>query len=207
VSFASVNNTIYAARKLVYHLKGELKTVNSQTAQTTTNADKSAIRAFLYQMIDAWNRGSGEGFAAPFSKTADFFTFEGTHLKGRKEIAAFHQQAFDTVVKGTCLEGEVNFVRFVNSQLALMHVVIRVILPGQTETSPSRDSLPLYVVTKCDEGWQIEGLLNTRKLTLERQFFLDDFDSLSAEAQRQVTDLVAGLKASGVITPTQIDAK
>ena len=100
-----------------------------------------------------------------------------------------------------------NFVRFVNSQLALMHVVIRVILPGQTETSPSRDSLPLYVVTKCDEGWQIEGLLNTRKLTLERQFFLDDFDSLSAEAQRQVTDLVAGLKASGVITPTQIDAK
>jgi len=61
--------------------------------------------------------------------------------------------------------------------------------------------------TKCDEGWQIEGLLNTRKLTLERQFFLDDFDSLSAEAQRQVTDLVAGLKASGVITPTQIDAK
>ncbi|WP_256091149.1 SgcJ/EcaC family oxidoreductase [Nostoc sp. KVJ20] len=63
--------------------------MNSQTAQTTTNADESAIRAFLYQMIDAWNRGSGEGFAAPFSKTADFLTFEGTHLKGRKEIAAF----------------------------------------------------------------------------------------------------------------------
>jgi hypothetical protein len=88
----------------------------------------------------------------------------------------------------------VDFVRFVNSQLALMLVVIRVILPGQTETSPSRDSLPLYAVTKGDEGWQIEGLLNTRKLTLERQFFLDDFDSLSAEAQRQVTDLVSGLK-------------
>ena len=103
----------------------------SPAAQTTTNADESAIRAFLHKMIDAWNRGSGEGFAAPFSKTADFITFEGTHLKGRKEIAAFHQQAFDTVVKGTRLEGEVNFVRFVNSQLALMHVVIRVILPGQ----------------------------------------------------------------------------
>jgi hypothetical protein len=96
----------------------------------------------------------------------------------------------------------VNFVHFLNPQLALMHVVVRVMLPGQPETSPSRDSLPLYVVTKRDEGWQIEGLLNTRKLTLERQFFLDEFDSLSAEAQRQVTDLVVGLKASGVITPT-----
>lgn len=77
--------------------------MNSQTAQTTTPANESAIRAFHRQMIDAWNRGSGEGFAAPFSETADFITFEGTHLKGRKEIAAFHQQAFDTVVKGTRL--------------------------------------------------------------------------------------------------------
>jgi uncharacterized protein (TIGR02246 family) len=169
--------------------------MNSQTAQTIT-ADESAIRDFHRQMIDAWNRGSGEGFAAPFSETADFITFEGTHLKGRTEIAAFHQQAFDTVVKGTRLEGEVNFVRLVNSQLALMLVEIGVILPGQTETSPSRDSLPLYVATKRDEGWQIEGLLNTRKLTLERQFFLDDFDSLSAEAQHQVTDIVADLKQS-----------
>src|SRR5919202_2840965 len=98
--------------------------MNSQAAQTTTNTDESVIRAFLHQIIDAWNRGSGEAFAAPFSETADFITFEGTHLKGRKEIAAFHQQAFDTVVKGTRLEGEVNFVRFVNSQLALMLVVI-----------------------------------------------------------------------------------
>lgn len=168
--------------------------MNSKTAQTTTTADESAIRDLPRQMVDAWNRGSSEGFAAPFSETADFITFEGTHLKGRKEIAAFHQQAFDTVVKGTRLEGKVNFVRLVHSQLALMLVEIGVILPGQTETSPSRDSLPLYVLTKRGEGWQIEGLLNTRKLTLERQFFLDDFDSLSAEAQRQVTDLVAGLK-------------
>jgi hypothetical protein len=58
----------------------------------------------------------------------------------------------------------------------------------------AKASLPTFVVTKRDEGWQIEGLLNTRKLTLECQFFLDDFDSLSAEAQRQVTDLVSGFK-------------
>ena len=80
-------------------------------------------------------------------------------------------------------------------------------LPGHPKTSQSRDSMQLFVVMKRDQDWRIEGLLNARKLTLERQFFLDEFDSLSEEAQRQVTDLVAGLKASGVITPTQIDAK
>jgi uncharacterized protein (TIGR02246 family) len=183
--------------------------MNSQTTQNqlTNPADKSAIRAFHHQMIDAWNRGSGEDFAAPFSETADFIAFEGTHLQGRKAIAAFNQQAFDTVVKETRLEGEVNFVHFLNPQLALMNGVVRVMLPGQPKTSQSRDSMQLFVVMKRDQDWRIEGLLNARKLTLERQFFLDEFDSLSEEAQRQVTDLVAGLKASGVITPTQIDAK
>ena len=34
-------------------------------------------------MIDAWNAGNGAAFAAPFSDTADFIAFEGTHLKGR----------------------------------------------------------------------------------------------------------------------------
>ena len=117
--------------------------MNSQTTQNqlTSPADESAIRTFHRQMIDAWNRGSGENFAARFSETADFIAFEGTHLKGRKAIAAFNQQAFDTVVKETRLEGEVNFVHFLNPKLALMNGVVRVMLPGQPETSPSRNSM------------------------------------------------------------------
>ena len=36
--------------------------------------------------------------------------------------------------------------------------------------------------------------MNARRLTMERQLFLDDVDALPPEAQRQVTDLVASLK-------------
>jgi hypothetical protein len=36
--------------------------------------------------------------------------------------------------------------------------------------------------------------MNARRLRIERQLFLDDIDSLPAESQRQVTDLVAALK-------------
>jgi hypothetical protein len=35
---------------------------------------------------------------------------------------------------------------------------------------------------------------NSRNLTLERQFFLDDFDSLPATGQRQGAYLIASLK-------------
>ena len=36
--------------------------------------------------------------------------------------------------------------------------------------------------------------MNTRRLTVERQLFLDDIDLLPPDAQRQVSDLVAALK-------------
>jgi hypothetical protein len=72
--------------------------------------------------------------------------------------------------------------------------VVRTTLPGQPEVSPGRESMQMYVVTKRDGSWEAEEILNARRLTLERQLFWDDFDSLPAGAQRQVTDLVASLK-------------
>ncbi|HXL08597.1 MAG TPA: SgcJ/EcaC family oxidoreductase [Candidatus Bathyarchaeia archaeon] len=170
--------------------------MNSKTIQTgfSEAADEDAIRAIHRRMIDAWNAGDGAAFAAPFTDDADFVAWEGTHLKGRQELAVFTQQIFDTVVKGSRLEGEVKFVRFLSPVLAVMHSVVRVTLHGQTKASPGRDSMELTVVTKRDGEWRGEGLMNARRLTMERQLFLDDIDSLPAESQREVGDLVASLK-------------
>ena len=44
---------------------------------------------------------------------------------------------------------------------------------------------------RCRLAWAMQ---NSRKLTLERQFFLDDFDSLPATGQRQGADIIASLK-------------
>jgi len=85
-------------------------------------------------------------------------------------------------------------VRFLSPVLAVMHSGVRVTLQRQTEASPSRDSMQLTVVAKRDGEWRSEGLMNARRLTMERQLFLDDIDSLPAEAQRQVTGLVASFK-------------
>jgi uncharacterized protein (TIGR02246 family) len=167
--------------------------MNSQA--TTQTGDENAIRAIHQRMIDAWNTGNGAAFAAPFTEDADFVAFEGTHLIGRQEITSFHQRMFDTVVKGSRLEGgEVNFVHFLGPALAVMHSVVRVTLPGQTKPSPSRDSMQLAVVRKRNGDWHCEALMNARKLAMELQYFLDELDSLPVEAQRQVSELVALLK-------------
>src|SRR5215475_9748251 len=80
-----------------------------------------------------------------------------------------------------------------------MHSGVRVTLQGQTEASPSRDSMQLTVVAKRDGQWRSEGLMNARRLTMERQLFLDNIDSLRVEAQRQVTDLVASPQAAPLL--------
>jgi len=82
-------------------------------------------------------------------------------------------------------------VRFLSPVLAVMHSVVGTGLAGQTKPSPSRDSMEPAVVTKRDREWRAESLMNARCLTMERQLFLDDIDSLPEDAQRQVCDLVA----------------
>jgi uncharacterized protein (TIGR02246 family) len=182
---------------------GEERAMNIQTmqnqnvnTQSINTADEEAIRAIPLQMADGWNQGSGAGFAAPFTETADFIAFEGTHLKGRQVIEEFHQQIFDTEVKGTRLEAEAKFVEFLSPDRAILHAVARVALPGESETSPSRDSMQLFVVRKYGSEWRVDAVLNARQLTLERQYMMDEFDALPAEAQRQVLDLIASLKQS-----------
>ena len=170
--------------------------MNSQTTQilASNSADEDAIRAIHQRMIDAWNAGDGAAFAAPFSDEADFVAWDGTHLKERQQIATFTQRVIDTVAKGSRLEGEVKFVKFLSPQLAVVHSAVRVTPAGQTKTSPSRDSMELTAVTKRNGKWYGEALMNARRLTMERQLLLDDLDSLPEEAQREVSDLVASLK-------------
>jgi uncharacterized protein (TIGR02246 family) len=170
--------------------------MSSQTTRSgaITVADEAAIHAIPLQMMDGWHAGSGEAFAAPFSETADFVEFEGTHLTGRQAIAAFHQQFIDTLVERFQILIEVQSVRFLDPQLAVMHTVARTTPAGQTEPSPSRDSMELFVVRKQAGDWRVEAFQNCRRLTLERQLFLDDLDALDAAAQRQVAELVASLR-------------
>jgi len=82
---------------------------------TERSADEAAVRALYQQLIDGWNEGSGEAFALPFAEDGDLVAFDGTHFKGRSEIVPFHQQLFQTYLKGTRLVGNVKDVRVLNN--------------------------------------------------------------------------------------------
>jgi uncharacterized protein (TIGR02246 family) len=117
--------------------------------KTTTNpTGEEAVRDLYKELMDGWNRGSGDAIAAVFTEDGDLVAFDGTHFKGRKEIAAFHQQLFDKWMKGTRLVGKVNDVRFLSPDVALMHAVGSTVMRGMTEPSPERDSIQTLVAMR-----------------------------------------------------------
>ena len=50
--------------------------------------DEAPIRALYEQLMDGWNRGSADAFAAPFCDDGDLVGFDGTHVRGRAQIVA-----------------------------------------------------------------------------------------------------------------------
>ena len=138
-------------------------TIQPYHHETTTNpADEAAVRGLYQQLMDGWNRGSGEAFAAVFTHDGDLVAFDGTQFKGREEIAPFHQQLFDKWMKGTRLVGQAEDVRFLRPGVAVMHAVGGTLMPGKTEPSPERDSIQTLVAVRQGGEWSLAAFQNTR---------------------------------------------
>lgn len=71
-----------------------------QSETTAQQADEEAVRDLYRKLMDGWNRGSGEDFAAVFTEDGDLVAYDGTHFEGCDEIAPFHQELFDGWMKG-----------------------------------------------------------------------------------------------------------
>lgn len=128
----------------------------------TNTADESAVRELYQQALDGWNRGSAKAFGAPFTEDAQFVAFDGTHFKNREAMVAFHQPLFDKWLKGTRLVGQVQSVRFLAPDVALMHAVGDTIMRGQSKASPARHSIQTMVAVQADGVWKLTAFQNTR---------------------------------------------
>ena len=133
-----------------------------EEAAANDSAEEAAVRALYQQLMDGWNQGSGEAFAAVFTEDGDLIGFDGTHFKGRQEIAPFHQRLFDKWLKGSRLVGQVKDVRFLSPDIALMHAVGGTVLRGKSEPVPERDSIQTLVATRQDGEWRLAAFQNTR---------------------------------------------
>jgi uncharacterized protein (TIGR02246 family) len=126
-------------------------------------SDLSPVRTLYAQLMDGWNRGCGEAFAAPFMDDGDLIGFDGVRFHGRDEIVRFHDPLFKTHLKGTRLVGDVTDVRFLSADVAIMHARGGTIHREHTQPAPERDSIQTLVAARDHNGeWRLVAFQNTR---------------------------------------------
>ena len=125
-------------------------------------ADEQAVRDLVRQLLDAWGRGDGDAYGALFTEDADYVAFDGSNRRGTRAIAGEHQQLFDTWLKGTRLVGQIDSLRFLGPDVALLRTTGGTIFPGQKDARGRRPSIQTLVAVRRPEGWRFAAFHNTR---------------------------------------------
>jgi uncharacterized protein (TIGR02246 family) len=134
--------------------------MSDEAVATPTDADD--VPALYARLMDGWNRGSGQAFAAPFAERCDFVAFDGTYFDRRDELVRFHEPLFESHLKGTRLVGEVTKLRFLGPDVAVMHASGGTVLRGATRPAPERSSIQTMVAARESGTWRLVAFQNTR---------------------------------------------
>jgi uncharacterized protein (TIGR02246 family) len=111
-----------------------------ERVSTSIQPAEDEIRALYHVMIDAWNRKSAEGFAAPFAEDGESIGFDGSQTAGRASIVSDLQPIFADHSTGTYV-GKVKGVRLVAPQTAVLRAVAGVVPAGRSDLRPELNSI------------------------------------------------------------------
>ena len=147
--------------KLFFLMLGAcLASIFSAKAQTNTAADDAAIRELVKTIEDGWAKKDGSLFAKPFAENADYVIINGMHIKGRTAIANGHQMIFDSFYKETNIKTEVQSIRYIRPDIAIVHFSSHLTGMSGGKKMDAKGQISL-TVEKIKTGWQIVAFQNT----------------------------------------------
>jgi uncharacterized protein (TIGR02246 family) len=124
--------------------------------------DEAAINRLLLRMREAWARGDGAQYASIFAEDARYVSATGTRSVGPEQIAASHQQIFDSFFAGTQLGNSYPVeLQPVAPGVVVIHATGAVLFPGERERGVSPNGLLTMVTVATDDGWRIASFANT----------------------------------------------
>lgn len=137
---------------------------NTSSGITVPLADADgAIRALFEDMKRAWNSGMFSAYADLFTDDADYVTFDGSHLRGRAENQRVHEELARGILRGSKLTGQIESVRLVADDVAVVHAAGNLMLRFHRKPRKSRESRQTMVFVKGDDDhWRISAFQNTR---------------------------------------------
>ena len=112
--------------------------------------------------MQAWTDGDARAYGACFTPDADYVSYDGTHAAGRAPMVANHDRLFRGVVAGSALVGEVESIRYLRPDVAIVHANGSVLMPWRRKLPRRQFSRQTLVAVRTPQGWRFEALHNTR---------------------------------------------
>ena len=125
-----------------------------------SSSDEPAICALHQQMLNGWNQRSSNAIAAAFAEDGQLIGFDGSQMTGSAEIAATLQQTFADHPTPAFV-GKVRQVSFLAPEVALLHAIAGMVLPGKADIEAPLNAIQTLVAVKHGEQWRIALFQNT----------------------------------------------
>ncbi|AOS94722.1 MULTISPECIES: SgcJ/EcaC family oxidoreductase [Mycobacterium avium complex (MAC)] len=140
---------------------------------TTAAADEAAIRDLIARQINSWNAGGGAAYAHTYTPDGDCVSFLGGHHQGRYAIAASGEAPsagtlFAKLLRRTQLDVEITHLRFLTSDVAVIHANGGLAKPGRRPSRRTRRT-NTSVAVRTGDGWLLAATHNTTQRPLAQK--------------------------------------
>lgn len=147
--------------------------------------DDAALRALFERMCQAWTDGNAQAYGDCFTPDSDYVSFDGTRVAGRAPMVEAHDRLFRGVLTGSSLVGEVESIRYLGDDVALVHATGSVLVAWRSRLPKRRLSRQTLVAVRTGDGWRFAALQNTRV----RPMRIPAVDSFPSRAARHLVRL------------------
>jgi uncharacterized protein (TIGR02246 family) len=121
--------------------------------------DEVAVRGVLDAVYAAWADNDADAFVAPYMPSATA-VHSGTVMEDRDAIRVTMATVFDGPLKGSKGIHDVQKIRFIGADTAVVLSKGAILFAGQAEPSPESRTLDGWVLCKHDGGWRVEAFHN-----------------------------------------------
>ena len=125
------------------------------------DADEQALRGLVAHLEERWNAGDGEGWASVFAEDVGFVRVDGHYDLGREAVAEAHVRLFDTVFRGSHNVGQVDRVRLLRPDVAVVNANWRLTYTPPGAASQEARTRYTLVCVKDQGRWRIAAFQNT----------------------------------------------
>jgi uncharacterized protein (TIGR02246 family) len=166
---------------------GDMTEYTTSTDQGVRPIDDQELRALFQRLCQAWTNGDAAAYGDCFTADCDYVSFDGTRAHGREDVVESHDKLFRGVLFGSALVGEVESIRYIADNVAVLHGSGSVLVAWRSQLPKRRVTRNTVVAVRRPEGWRFTAIHNGRVRPVQ----IPEPDSLPARFARGLVGLAA----------------